>query len=200
MAQIITIDGDRYAVTLPSYQLHKDLCKDKKMVSVFQSLGDDIGLPVIDCAKINDHDRGVFSSVQPTIIFFQYDIRNPQAYTAVMQQSYLAYRPVLIPLNKEGLPDQTLKRQNPNGSVSVGGRFAFSPSPYDAPFKARSVFTHKPLANGFLGFQDSCVSQENLTWVWWNGILILAKPSLELPPEAVLSQDMISDLLFSDWL
>lgn len=165
----VTIDGDRYLLDIPS---HNDINEVFAVASDKSSKLHDMLFQFFlhpFCSR--DGKTKLYQScLSPNPILFDEE-------GFLVNQNRISptwFRPVLIPLKKDGSFDPAPGMVNPNGTQVSGGSLWFCGAPVPPDFSVKSLLTAQSVDYGLdpqkIKIGDSC--KISASWFWWNGKLL----------------------------
>lgn len=179
-ANIVSIDGDLYLVTIPTVELLRDIvcaCRDH----LIQFDSDEFAFGSAYRLKMDRDDDSVRRIEIPNTLKALMSWRIHDDLSASILEMNCSkhglFRPVLIPLKDDMNPDLSLQQENPDGSIVYGGRL-------------------EKLSDGFVRFLDSDARSNNLAWMWWGGCLVNLYPRISVSPRIIFEHQLATDILF----
>ena len=194
MRSEITLDGDRYLLTVLTKALIDEMCESIPVKKALIEENDDPEINALILRREHTMLYSLANSNDPTVRFFAWVMRDGEVNERGDTKNVkVPYRPVLIPLDKEGNVDFSMRELNPDGSVVEGGQVVLTKSPGKLPF-ALPFATRKEE----LHFSDSNThDQENLKWVWFHGLMVNLCPNITINPQTLVNQRLISEAILS---
>lgn len=190
---IVRIDGDNYAVTLPSPTLLREMKRERGITllesyRVYRSEYEDQEVFRISTEAAN---RGLVYPEHPELNHVREDI-------------YDLYAPILIPLTQDEKYDRSLVNQYKNSELFFFAGFSVDSVPvtvsqpqggedskwviiHDSPIFPEAV------KNGTILMFENTPTDKNqwLPWVFWKGLFVCIHPLLAVPPSVLLANNLI---------
>lgn len=186
---LIQIEGDWYAVTVPLYGIWLDIQNNQHMFpdmvdrGIFESYHLVIDLP--SCkeelywrAYLNDRHSSIAFNFTPQKMNFRNHVVSVEGgYSLSIEgPSNMEYRPMLIPLNKDKQFDPAILSANPNGTILRGGSLQYGDQIFDFE-KAIPDYRkgEKPQIT------DTIQGIKPLEWICWDGFLYGTRNLCHIP-------------------
>lgn len=191
----LVLDGDNYACSLPTSEFFKCLAEKANADSLNPRYNwQSDGYMLLD-QRSDDRTFIVSAHNMKPVFEVSESFRDGKSLLDGVNEWY--YRPVLLPLDKDGQYTPVLRSQYRNGEIVRLGTFISGAHRY-LPGKLPDRYDCD--GNGYFSiwFDDSDGGEHDLRWMHWNGSLICCDNLLICPPEYLFQMGLVSKYSFSD--